>query len=98
MMPLENSDAPFVFHGTPLPTQILLYGELINKTCDKALAKKFPVSPFFFQFNVANVPPSTGKIAGIAKTAPSRRRRKRLFAFPAPPFRRRRAEPFATRR
>ncbi|MBQ7822405.1 MAG: hypothetical protein IJ391_09010 [Clostridia bacterium] len=41
MMPLGNDDGPFVFHGTPLPTQILLYGELINKTCDKGLAKKY---------------------------------------------------------
>ena len=41
MMPIENADAPFVFHGAPLPTQILLYGELINKTCDKELAKKY---------------------------------------------------------
>jgi hypothetical protein len=41
MMPLGNGDGPFVFHGTPLPTQILLYGELVNKTCDKELAKKY---------------------------------------------------------
>lgn len=41
MMPLGNSDGPFVFHGTPLPTQILLYGELVNKTGDRELAKKY---------------------------------------------------------
>ena len=41
MMPIGNSDAPFVFHGTPLPTQILLFGELVNKTCDKERAKKY---------------------------------------------------------
>lgn len=41
MMPPENTDAPFVLHGTPLPTQILLYGELVGKTCDKELAKKY---------------------------------------------------------
>lgn len=41
MMPLGNTDAPFVLHGTPLPTQILLYGELVSKTCDKELAKKY---------------------------------------------------------
>ncbi len=41
MMPIGNSDAPFVFHGTPLPTQILLFGELVNKTCDTELAKKY---------------------------------------------------------
>ena len=41
MMPLGNCDAPFVFHGTPLPTQILLYGELVNKTCNVELAKAF---------------------------------------------------------
>ena len=41
MMPVGNSDAPFVLHGTPLPTQILLFGEIVNKTCDKDLAKKY---------------------------------------------------------
>ena len=41
MMPLGNSDSPFVFHGTPLPTQILLYGELVNKTANRDLAKKY---------------------------------------------------------
>ncbi len=41
MMPRGNSDAPFVLHGTPLPTQILLYGELVNKTCDRELAQKY---------------------------------------------------------
>ena len=41
MMPIDNTDSPFVFHGTPLPTQILLYGELVNKTCDVELARRF---------------------------------------------------------
>ena len=41
MMPQGNTDAPFVLHGTPLPTQILLYGELVNKIGDKELAKKY---------------------------------------------------------
>ena len=41
MMPLGNSDSPFVLHGTPLPTQILLYDELVNKTCDVELACRF---------------------------------------------------------
>ncbi|MBR2460231.1 MAG: hypothetical protein IKB34_03265, partial [Clostridia bacterium] len=41
MMPTGNSDSPFVLHGTPLPTQILLYGELVSKTCDRELAKKY---------------------------------------------------------
>lgn len=41
MMPLGNGDGPFVFHGTPLPTQILLYGELVNKTGDRELARKY---------------------------------------------------------
>ena len=41
LMPLDNTDSPFVLHGTPLPTQILLYAELVNKTCDIELAKRF---------------------------------------------------------
>ena len=41
MMPVGNSDSPFVLHGTPLPTQILLYSELVNKTGDRELARRF---------------------------------------------------------
>lgn len=41
MMPRDNSDAPFVLHGTPLPTQILLFGELVNKTGDVWLARRY---------------------------------------------------------
>ena len=41
LMPLDNTDSPFVLHGTPLPTQILLYAELVNKSSDTELAKRF---------------------------------------------------------
>ena len=33
--------SPYIFHGTPMPTQILLYSELLSKTGDLELIKRF---------------------------------------------------------
>ena len=41
MMPIGNSDDPFVFHGTPLPTQIFLYAAIFSKTSDVEFLKEF---------------------------------------------------------
>ena len=60
LMPEDNSDAPFVLHGTPLPTQILLYSELVNKTGDKELAARYygriKAQYEFFSHQKANSP------------------------------------------
>lgn len=41
LAPPNDAHSPFILHGTPLPTQILLYGELVNRTGDMALARQF---------------------------------------------------------
>ena len=39
--PEEHKEAAFVRHGTPLPTQILLFHELMNRSCSKDFLRYF---------------------------------------------------------
>lgn len=41
LTPAGDIHSPYIFHGTPLPIQILLFAEIINKTGDIELVKKF---------------------------------------------------------
>lgn len=41
MTEINDKHSPYIFHGSPLPTQILLYAELYTKTNDKEFLKEF---------------------------------------------------------
>lgn len=38
---INDKHSPYIFHGTPLPTQILLYAEIYVKTGDKEFLREF---------------------------------------------------------
>ena len=38
---INDKHSPYIFHGTPLPTQILLYAEIYAKTGDKEFLREF---------------------------------------------------------
>lgn len=41
LTPVGDIHSPYIFHGTPLPTQILLYAEIFSKTSDVEFLKEF---------------------------------------------------------
>jgi hypothetical protein len=41
MTPVGDPHSPCIFHGSPLPTQILLFAELYNRTGDKELLRRY---------------------------------------------------------
>ncbi len=41
LTPVGDIHSPYIFHGTPLPTQIFLYAEIFSKTSDIEFLKKF---------------------------------------------------------
>ena len=41
LTPVGDMHSPYIFHGTPLPTQIFLYAEIFAKTSDVAFLKEF---------------------------------------------------------
>lgn len=41
LTPVGDIHSPYIFHGTPLPTQIFLYAEIFSKTSDVEFLKEF---------------------------------------------------------
>jgi len=41
LTPVGDIHSPYIFHGTPLPTQIFLYAEIFSKTSDIEFLKEF---------------------------------------------------------
>ena len=41
LTPIGDIHSPYIFHGTPLPTQIFLYAEIFSKTSDIEFLKEF---------------------------------------------------------
>lgn len=41
LTPVGDVHSPYIFHGTPLPTQIFLWNELFNRTGDEAVLRRY---------------------------------------------------------